>query len=118
MVLDKLQGGAHLLFGRLTAGELMAGVEYNGRVLPPLEYISIKLIEHFKEDESVMRRRVGHVFLNFTVLPNQSYEEFILRYEDSPCFQAIEGLHEWKWEENARRVCSCPTSQHTIELQS
>jgi len=37
LVLDGLRGGARTLFGRLSAGQLLAGTDHNGRSLPPLE---------------------------------------------------------------------------------
>ena len=53
MVLDRLQGGAQLLSGLLTAGELMDGVAHKGNLLPPLEHMCTKLIDHVKEDMRV-----------------------------------------------------------------
>ena len=93
-ILEGLQGGARTLFGRLIAGQLLSGIQHHGRVLPLVEYICAKRIEHFKEDDAVMRRKVDEEFLNLEVHPRESYDEFLLRYEDARGHQAVEGGRE------------------------
>ena len=91
-VLDHLDGGARTLFVRIPLHELMQGVVHNGRLMPPLEFIVVKLYETFGDDDEGMRRQVDTRFANFHSEPREEYRELILRYESARLEQVEDGI--------------------------